>query len=391
MIVTGFLGPPQRRRGESGKRCWWRCPLGKHTDENPSFAIDVGSHYWRCYGCGERGDAASLLMKLEGLSFREAVVALVEGGTLAVTPRPVREGSASPRPQPAPSQWSEEEAQAQLRESSARLWTSEGDSALRYLTGPERCLSPETIKRARLGWTPKAKGVAWTPPGILIPWFSGATLCLLKIRCLDSWRTTFPERRRPPKYLEAFRNSDLLVCYPEPGAIRPGRALIVVEGEFDAMLMSECLGNLAAVVTLGAASNRPTTSTLQRMLSASPWFVATDMDGAGESAASAWPSQAIRVRPPSPFKDWTDAKAGGVDLKRWWSSRLAGCENPSLFDWTELAAKRWGTETDDSPPGLINEGSPIDDLAAGFEDALKQDDPYTIEERRAIREESGMN
>ena len=41
-------------------------------------------------------------------------------------------------------------------------------------------------------------------------------------------------------------------------------------------------------------------------------------DEAGERSAEGWPASARRVRPPASFKDWTEAKAGGVDLARWW-------------------------------------------------------------------------
>ncbi len=63
-VATGLLGPAPGRIGERGRRLWWPCPF--HDDRNPSFCIDPGKTSWRCFGCGEQGDAASLVMRLGG-------------------------------------------------------------------------------------------------------------------------------------------------------------------------------------------------------------------------------------------------------------------------------------------------------------------------------------
>jgi CHC2 zinc finger len=70
-IATALLGPAPGRRAERGRRLWWPCPF--HDDKNPSFAIDPSKPTWRCFGCGERGDAPALVMRLQGLTFPEAV------------------------------------------------------------------------------------------------------------------------------------------------------------------------------------------------------------------------------------------------------------------------------------------------------------------------------
>jgi hypothetical protein len=213
-----------------------------------------------------------------------------------------------------------------------------------------RHLTAETIRAARLGWTPSAtipkedRSGGFIARGVVIPWFASGRLALVKIRQPDG---------RRPKYAEAFRDPARLVCYPGPEAIRAGRPLVVVEGEFDALCLGEALGELAAVVTLGSASARPEAANLVWMLSAAPWFIATDADPAGDKAASGWPARARRVRPPEPFKDWTEAKAAGVDLARWWRDILAGIERPPLFTWNDLAGSRWGPAlTDGGGPGI---------------------------------------
>jgi hypothetical protein len=110
------------------------------------------------------------------------------------------------------------------------------------------------------------------------------------------------------------------MLYPGRHVIRPGCPLIVTEGELDALLLAQELGDLAAIVTLGSASARPTTDVLAALLPAPAWYAATDADEAGDRAAERWPARARRARPPA--KDWTDAHRAGIDLRRWWQERL---------------------------------------------------------------------
>ncbi len=158
-----------------------------------------------------------------------------------------------------------------------------------------------------------------------------------------------PDGRRP-KYAEAYRDRPTVLTL-DP-AFHPGSPLAIVEGEFDALLLGQELRGLAAVATLGPASVRPDSSILLRFLGLSPWFTAHDADEAGDKAAAAWPARSRRARPPGPFNDWTEARQGGVDLRRWWTDRLAGKLAPPLFTRPELAARRWAPAVPDSDPGV---------------------------------------
>ena len=349
-VATNLLGPAPGRRGERG--LWWPCPF--HEDRNPSFRVDPSKGLWKCFGCGLYGDAAALAMRLRNLTFPEARSFLAGG------PAPVGKTRPGPRP-PAPARddrpvrppaeptgLPEADALALVEDATARLWTPEGADALSYLTGPDRCLSPETIRAARLGWTPGVSvptrdgDRSFSASGVVIPWFAGDQLALVKVRQPPG---------RKPKYAEAYRAPARIVCFPGPSTIRPGRPLVVVEGEFDALALGEALGDMAAVVTLGSASARPDIRFLGATLAASRWYIATDADPAGDKSADALAlGEARRVRPPGPFKDWTEAKAAGVGLARWWRDVLAGNGNPPLYTWPELADWRWGGA--DEAPGI---------------------------------------
>jgi hypothetical protein len=348
-VATNLLGPAPGRRGERGRRLWWRCPF--HEDKNPSLGIEPGKPWWRCYGCGEHGDAPKLVMKLKGVSFPEAIRVLAElSGIVAAAKAwsrfPTRLGnpdtptlrqqpqavsiqptiSKPAKPATSPPERSSglpsSEASSLVIEAQKRLWAPEGAKALSYLHG--RGLSDETIKAVRLGVVnsvsiPTREGDrCYRARGVVIPWFEGDRLVLLKIR---------QHPGDTPKYVEAYR--DRPEVYPSLDVIQPGRPLIIVEGELDCLLLAQELDDLAAVVTLGSASSRPDPSLLGSLLAAAPWYLAHDADEAGDRSASGWPARAIRVRPPGPGKDWTDTAQVGVDLRRWWAVRLSGTEAPS--------------------------------------------------------------
>jgi hypothetical protein len=225
------------------------------------------------------------------------------------------------------------DALALVTEAEKRLWSPEGAAALAYLKG--RGLTEATIKAAGLGWTPRADGVPWKPPGVVIPWRDGDRRALVKIRPPDEWRKRFPEEKRPPKYIEAFRDRPRI--YPGPEAIRPGMPLVIAEGEFDAMLLGQELADLASVITTGSSSTPIDPSMLPALLRCPRWYAAHDADDAGDRAAAEWPARAVRVRPPiepPAGKDWSDAWKAGIEPRRWWVEEVL----TDGFDREERAA-----------------------------------------------------
>lgn len=220
------------------------------------------------------------------------------------------------------------EASTLVDEATDCLWGPGGQNARAYLHG--RGLTDETIRAAGLGFTPavsiptRAGDRCFRFSGIVIPWRDGSRLTRIKIRRLDDGK---------PKYAEAYSNRPLI--YPGPAVIRPGKPLIICEGEFDCLLLAQQLPE-PSVITLGSASARTDPAVLSRMLSSPRWFVALDADQAGDSAASKFPARAIRVRPPD--KDWGEVHAGGPNRVRYyWGQYL-----PMSKSWGELESQRWG-------------------------------------------------
>ena len=70
-------------RTKSG-RLWGCCPF--HHEKTPSFTVNPDRGIFYCFGCHEGGNAAKFLMKLEGVSFPEAIERLAERLGIEVKP-----------------------------------------------------------------------------------------------------------------------------------------------------------------------------------------------------------------------------------------------------------------------------------------------------------------
>ena len=66
-LISSY-GIAVKRAGSSLKAC---CPF--HNEKTPSFNINATKGFYHCFGCGESGDAIKFVMKMDGLTFVEAV------------------------------------------------------------------------------------------------------------------------------------------------------------------------------------------------------------------------------------------------------------------------------------------------------------------------------
>lgn len=61
---------------------WGCCPI--HHEKTPSFKVDSAEQFWHCFGCGAGGDVFGFLMKLDGITFPEAVKRLAERANIEI-------------------------------------------------------------------------------------------------------------------------------------------------------------------------------------------------------------------------------------------------------------------------------------------------------------------
>ncbi|MBE7705515.1 MAG: DNA primase [Cyanobacteria bacterium SIG29] len=61
---------------KKGANYWGCCPF--HNEKTPSFSVNVQKGIYKCFGCGEGGDAISFLMKINNQSFNDVIKDLAE-------------------------------------------------------------------------------------------------------------------------------------------------------------------------------------------------------------------------------------------------------------------------------------------------------------------------
>jgi DNA primase len=124
------------------------CPF--HNEKTPSFNVNPGMGIFKCFGCGEGGDAISFVMKIEGTGFTETVRMLAEQAGIELP----AEGAKDPHSD-------EKEAILHALRFAARWYYEQltqsdvgRERGLGYFEN--RGLAPETIKKFGLGFAPDA-------------------------------------------------------------------------------------------------------------------------------------------------------------------------------------------------------------------------------------------
>jgi DNA primase len=120
------------------------CPF--HSEKTPSFIVSPELQIYKCFGCGESGDAISFLEQYEGMEFYEALKFLADRAGVKL--KPLSGGYKSER-----------EKLYQINTLANHFYSylllkhSVGKTALNYLL-KERGLKIDTIKTFKLGYSP---------------------------------------------------------------------------------------------------------------------------------------------------------------------------------------------------------------------------------------------
>jgi DNA primase len=215
-----------------------------------------------------------------------------------------------------------------LEEAEAVLWSGEGERARAYLHG--RGLNDETLQAWRIGFQPEEgrrdpakrwgfparadgrSGWVRIPRGIVIPWLLDGQLWQLKIRT----------NRQQPKYLAISGGHP---CLFGADTLVPGEPAILAEGEFDAMLLWQEVGDLIGIATLGSCNRGLSVRALRYLLGCPRLLVAYDMDVEGEKGAvrlSQLSPRMHRIRPLA-GKDVTAFRQAGGRVRDWVRFELA--------------------------------------------------------------------
>jgi DNA primase len=252
----------------SGRNHKGLCPF--HEEKTPSFVVTPDRQTFKCFGCGEGGNAFGFLMRMENLTFPEALRTLAAQHGIEV---PDSGGGESARAAPL------HEANALAQERYRAALAEPGSPGARYLA--RRGIDAEAIERFGIGYAPdrwdfvvEALRVRGIPArigeraGLLAERRSGGHYDRLR------GRVTFPihdvrgrvigfggralSDEQEPKYLNTpespiFHKRRAFFGFPQ--ALEPirreGRA-VIVEGYFDLVALQRA-GIEGALATCGTA------------------------------------------------------------------------------------------------------------------------------------------
>ena len=283
------------------------CPF--HQEKTPSFKVNESRGIFKCFGCGESGNIYGFLMKIEGMSFPEAMEKLAG-----------RAGIALPRVEERPEEKQKREKSDlvfQANQAAATFYNEQllrsaaAESARAYLQ--KREIGAETINRRRLGYAPDS----WTDTleamkrsGIKEQDLQDAGLVIRheeKGSLYDRFRgrLMFPivdQRSRVrgfgARILAADPGQPKYINSPETAVFRKGSGfygldiakdpirkrgrILIVEGYFDQITLDQA-GIDDTVATLGTALTAEHATAIRRL--GAQAFLVFDADEAGRKAS----------------------------------------------------------------------------------------------------------
>lgn len=317
------------------------CPFCKMGTDRFAVFIDGNPQHYYCgihgNGCGAHGDAITFLQEYKGLSFYEACQEL--SLDVSLYSRADKEKHVS-RTQAPCKEW-QERAESLTSRAIKMLWTTRGGKALEYLHS--RGLKDSTIQEFQLGYIPfdpSQAGTKWIvdeysnwglpdngdistfkiAEGILIPWYVDGKIWKVNIRLFESY-VWFKDKPKKLKYLPIPGSSDALfgldVKEAHATMWNDTESVVIVEGEFDAMIGMQCSG--VPFIATGSTTHGRNKYWVDKIASTtSKALVAYDNDESGHSASKYWLEhlpRALRHIPSS--HDINQMLLDGKNIKIW--------------------------------------------------------------------------
>ncbi len=282
-------------------RLWGLCPF--HSEKTPSFSVTKDKQIYYCFGCHEGGNAIGFLMKMDKLTFPEAVERLAERANL-----------------PLPEQKSTDADFEKSKKLKQRIYeinklaahffydnlnSEKGEKARKYIE--KRGLSAKTVTKFGMGYASESWDellLHLKSKGCKIDEVREAGLCTVKNgKAFDAFRNRvmFPIINifgdvigfggrvmddSTPKYLNtsdtpAFNKRRNVYALNFVKSIKKIQSLVLVEGYMDVISLYE-RGVVNAVATLGTALTREQAQLMKRYVPLV--YVAYDGDSAGQNA-----------------------------------------------------------------------------------------------------------
>ncbi len=291
---------------KSGRNHLGCCPF--HKEKTPSFSVNPEKQIYKCFGCGEGGDAISFLMKINNQSFNEVISELSQKFGIPLPDFKGSEGSNDLKKQI-----------FELNEAAAIFFEKNlfenpsAQKALGYLT-EKRGYDKETIKKYRLGYAPNkydelikymkkeknASADLLEKAGLVsqssgkdnfIDRFRGRLIIPIEDESgnIVGFGARALDEGQNPKYLNSpdtivYNKSRIIYGLSKAkNSIREEDAAVVMEGYFD-VITSQINGVQNAVATCGTALTKGHLKNLSRYMNSRKIYLAFDSDSAGVMA-----------------------------------------------------------------------------------------------------------
>ncbi len=322
---------------KAGRNYKANCPF--HGEKTPSFMVSPELQIFKCFGCGEAGDAFAFLEKYEGMEFSEALKYLADRAGIKL--QKVQFGESG-----------EKERMIEINSQALRFYNylllnhSVGKKALDYLINT-RGLKRETIEEFNLGFSPDSpaalKNFLVGKKKFLPAEIEKAGVGIVRgsnIYDRFGGRVIFPlydhrgnpigfagrilpwDKRETGKYINSpetpvYHKSNVLFGLNlTRGIIKKKKVAIIVEGELDA-ISSYQAGIKNVVAIKGSALTEEQIKLLSRF--ATKFILALDADMAGDAAARRGLTIAgnmgveVRIAEITGFKDPDEAARGDIE------------------------------------------------------------------------------
>ncbi len=296
--IVDFIGEFVQLK-KAGKNHKGLCPF--HQEKSPSFIVSPDRDTFHCFGCGTGGNLFHFLMKLESLSFPEAVQRLAERAGVHVA----SSGPADPRARERRDEALEVHRQAAWYYHCLLKNTPKDHPIWAYLA--KRQVSEESIEAFHLGYCPsqesglaarvQQKGMKReTLENYSIyrgrrEFFRGRLIFPIfrhDKKAVGLGGRLFQEKDEGPKYLnspesEIFKKGELFYGFHlAKGEIRKRNQVLLVEGYLDVITLHSH-GFAQAIAPLGTALTSNHAKTLQRL--EAEIILLFDGDTAGQEAS----------------------------------------------------------------------------------------------------------
>ncbi len=290
-----------------GNNYWGLCPF--HKDKNPSFCVTPSMGIYKCFSCGEAGDAIKFVMKTKNMEFREVIEEYAEKFGLEIPTS--NKSSNNSRELKEKMLKAVEIAALYYNDLLLREKDDNAHVAMRYLT--KRSIGTDIIKKFHIGVAPKAFSDLYNElrkdfsnevlekAGLVVKSEKGEYIdrfrnrVIIPIRNENGQFVAFGARAiedgQNPKYLNSsdsliYNKSKILYgLYTAKDAIKAEDGVILMEGYFD-VISSQAHGIENCVASCGTSLTADHVKLLSRYTKSRRIYLSFDTDSAGQKATS---------------------------------------------------------------------------------------------------------